>query len=431
MAGTGAVVTSEAVATVKADVVVLGAGMVGVSAALHLRKKGRDVLLVDRREPGEETSFGNTGVIEREGFVPVGFPRDLKALVRYGLNLAPEANYHFFHLPKVAPWLLALRRNSDDAGIEAYAAANDRLCRHAVAEHRALTAEAGAVAERLVRPDGWIRIYRTPRGFAGAAGLHALADRYGARYQVLSDADLSDLEPSLARVHRAVLWPECDTVSWPGGLVKAYADLFRRLGGRFAFGEARSLTRAAEGWRVATAIGTVEARDVVVALGPWALDVLGPLGLHVPLAPKRGYHLHFGAAGNARLKRPIVDVENGFCLTPMERGIRLTTGVEFADRDAPPTPRQIEQLKPIARALFPLAEERDEKPWLGRRPALPDSLPIIGPAPGHPGLWLDFGHGHLGFTQGPVSGRLIAEMVVGETPFVDPSPFRAERFLVR
>lgn len=410
------------------DVIVLGAGMVGVSAALHLAMRGRSVVLVDRGEPGEETSYGNTGIVEREGFVPVAFPRDPLTLLRYGLNLSPEANYHLSHLPRVAGWLWQLRRNTDRAGIETYAAANDLLCRHAVAEHRALAAAAGA--DRYFRTGGWIRLYRTPQGFAGVAGLLGLADRYDVRYEVLGPDELAEREPSLARVvHKAVVFPETESVSWPAGVTKAYAARFQALGGRFARGDARSLAKTASGWSVVAGGETVEAAEAVVALGPWSPDVLGPLGVRLPLTPKRGYHLHFGARGNAVLNLPIVDVEYGYCLTPMEKGIRLTTGVEFADRDAPPTPRQLEQLKPIARALFPLAEEREPAPWLGRRPAFPDSLPVIGRAPGQPGLWLDYGHGHLGFTQGPISGRILAEAMTGATPLVDMRPFRAERFL--
>ena len=134
----------------------------------------------------------------------------------------------------------------------------------------------------------------------------------------------------------------------------------------------------------------------------------------MPFAVIRGYHRHYRAQRNASLPRPVVDIENGFLITPMERGIRVTTGVEFADRDAPPTPVQLDRALPLARELFPLAEPVDFEPWLGRRPCLPDSLPVIGPAPRHPGLFLDFGHNHLGFTLGPVTGRLAAEMIVGE-----------------
>ncbi len=408
------------------DVIVLGAGMVGVSAAVHLKQKGFSVVLVDRRGAGEETSYGNTGIIERDALVPVGIPRDLR-LLSYAFNLAPEANYHLSHLPKAAGWLLTLFANSGPAGIEAYARAINPLSALAVDEHRLMTA--AARAERFIRHDGWLRLYRTARGFAGGDDLRRLADRYGLAHRVLSAGELSEMEPHVkGPLYKAELWPETDTVSWPEGLVKAYADLFLSLGGQFFAGEAQSLRQTETGWTVQAGGGPVEARHAVVALGPWSMDVLNPLGYRLPLASKRGYHMHFGAAGNATLTRPLVDVEYGYCLTPMQKGIRLTTAVEIADRDAPPTPRQLEQLKPIARALFPLAEERDETPWLGRRPAFPDSLPIIGPAPRHKGLWLDFGHGHLGFTQGPVSGRLIAELIAGEPPVIDVSPYRAERF---
>ena len=128
------------------------------------------------------------------------------------------------------------------------------------------------------------------------------------------------------------------------------------------------------------------------------------------------------------LTRPVYDVENAFIMAPMSRGLRLTTGAEFARRDDAPSPAHLNRLEPAARELFPLAERLDPEPWLGRRPCLPDMKPVIGPAPRHKGLWFDFGHQHLGLTLGPVSGRLLAEMMAGETPFVDPKPFRADRF---
>lgn len=409
------------------DVIVLGAGMVGTSAALQLTERGRRVGLVDRRGIGEETSFGNAGVVEREGLVPVGIPRDLVRLFRYAFNLAPEANYHPSFLPKVAPWLLKLFAATDRAGIEAYARAIDTLGRFAIVEHRRLAEAAGISA--LFRETGWIRLYRTPRGFAGEADLHELASRFGIEHRVLDPDELHALEPDLRPiVHKGVFWPETQTVAWPESVTKAHGERFRGLGGQFAIGEARSLRRVDETWVVTTEAGEWRAETVVVALGPWTRDLLDRFDLRFPFAVKRGYHMHFAAERGARLSRPIVDVEMGYCLTPMERGLRLTTGVEFADRDAPATPRQLDQLKPIARKLFPLGAELDPEPWLGRRPALPDGLPIIGPAPGVPDMWLDFGHGHLGFTQGPISGRLIAEAIVGEPTLVDLTPFRAERF---
>ena len=181
-------------------------------------------------------------------------------------------------------------------------------------------------------------------------------------------------------------------------------------------------------WRVATNQGAVTAREVVVAMGPWSDQVFAPLGYAIPLQVKRGYHLHLKPRGNAVLHHPVLDSDLGYCLAPMSRGIRLTTGVEFADRDAPPRPVQVDEAVPRARNLFPLGDPVDANPWKGARPCLPDMLPVIGRAPRHPGLWFDFGHQHHGLTLGPATGRLLAEMMTGETPFADIEAFRGGTF---
>jgi D-amino-acid dehydrogenase len=193
-------------------------------------------------------------------------------------------------------------------------------------------------------------------------------------------------------------------------------------------GDARSLHRSNASWRIDTEEGALDAKDVVVALGPWAPDLLEPLGIRLPLAYKRGYHRHFRPVGNAGLTRPVVDTVHGFCLAPMEQGVRLTTGAEFARRDAPPTPVQLERLMPVAKELFPLGEAVEAQPWMGSRPCFADSMPVVGPAPGQSGLWLAYGHAHWGLTLGPVTGRLVADLVTGATPFCDPAPYAAERF---
>jgi D-amino-acid dehydrogenase len=188
------------------------------------------------------------------------------------------------------------------------------------------------------------------------------------------------------------------------------------------------LHRTGSRWRVETDEGALDAAECVVALGPWSSDLLAALGLKLPLAVKRGYHRHFRAQGNAGLVRPVLDAEVGYLVTPMEQGIRITTGAEFAARDAAPSPAQFDRLMPRARELFPLGERTDGKTWLGSRPCLPDSRPVIGRAPGLAGLWLAVGHAHWGLTLGPATGRMIAEMMAGEPPFCDPAPYRAERF---
>ena len=183
-----------------------------------------------------------------------------------------------------------------------------------------------------------------------------------------------------------------------------------RLGERSLRRSARApwATRAWISGRPSSAAGS----SMLTTIAP----MLKPLGYKFPFAVIRGYHRHYRPAGNATLLRPVLDLQNGFVITPMDRGIRLTSGWEFADRDAPATPVQLNRVLPLARELFPLAEPVDFEAWLGRRPCLPDSFPLIGPAPRHPGHFLDFGHSHLGFTLGPVTGRLAAEMIVGERP---------------
>jgi len=216
-------------------------------------------------------------------------------------------------------------------------------------------------------------------------------------------------------------------VSAPGDL-KAQASGPAALGGVVMRGNARSLHRANAHWRIETAEGPLDAAEAVVALGPFAPDVLSPLGITLPLGSKRGYHRHYGGVGNAALARPVVDMEIGYCLAPMDQGIRLTTGVEFAGRDAAPTPVQFDRLLPAAKGLFPLGEPVEATPWMGSRPCFPDSRPVIGRAPGQSGLWLAYGHAHWGLTLGPATGRLLAEMMTGATPFCDPAPYGAERF---
>lgn len=416
-------------AEVRADVLVLGAGIVGVAAALHLQQRGRDVILVDRHErAGEETSFGNSGMIECASVFPYMFPRDVAQILRYATNRAPEVRYQLGDLPAFLPWLVRYFLASAPDRARRTAMAVMPLIRRSLAEHETLVAEAGV--PDLLRRIGWIKIFRSQATLARAVRDFERARQYGVLGDILDAGGLGQREPNLSgEFAGAIHFTEPGFVPDPGRLAKAYAALFARKGGRFVVADARTLDQDAGGrWRMATRDGSASGRDAVVALGPWSDLVLGPLGYAIPLGVKRGYHLHLKPRGNAILHHPVLDSDQGFVLAPMNSGIRLTTGAEFARRDAPPTPVQVRRALPRARALFPLGEAIDANPWKGARPCLPDMLPVIGNAPRHRGLWFDFGHHHHGLTLGPVSGRLLAEMMTGETPFADPSPFSIERF---
>ncbi|MPZ40557.1 MAG: FAD-dependent oxidoreductase [Rhizobiales bacterium] len=411
----------------RTDAVVLGAGIVGTSIALYLAKRGLSVALVDRGGPGEGTSYGNAGVIEGNTLLPHPFPERMGAVLRVALKRATDANYHVSFLPHVVPWLLEYRANSAIERRIRFANLMRPLFAAALPEHESLMQEAGAT--RYLRKEGWLKVYRTQTAFASTARERELADEFGLPYDALDRDGAIALEPALTpQFVNAVYWRSSASVTNPLALTRAYLSRFTALGGVVLSGDARTLHRAGDRWRVETDEGPVDAREAVVALGPWATDLLEPMGIELPLAVKRGYHLHFRPRGNAGLTRPVVDAELGYCVAPMEQGLRLTTGAEFADRDAPPTPVQFDRLLPQARSLFPLGEKVEPQPWMGSRPCFADSMPVIGRAPGKPGLWLAYGHAHWGLTLGPTTGRLLAEMMTGTTPFCDPTPYAAERF---
>ncbi len=412
----------------RADVVVLGAGIVGVSAALHLQERGRDVAVVEREsEAGRGTSYGNAGLIERSSIYPYAFPRDLLTIARYAMNRSTDAHYHLSALPGLAPFMVRYYFNSSPAGVARIARDARPLIEHSLIEHERLIAAAGATG--LMRKVGWIKAFRTPKSFDKGRNDAARLRGYDLDIEELDPAALAEREPHLGEgLIGALHFHDPGAISDPGGLVQSYNALFQSRGGRFVQGDATTLEQDSRGWRVKTLDGWLVAREVVVALGPWSDLVFKALGYRLPFGIKRGYHQHFGSKGNAVLNHPVLDFDGGYLLAPMARGIRLTTGAEFARRGSPPTPVQLARALPTARSLYPLADPVEDKPWMGSRPCLPDMLPIIGRAPKHDGIWFDFGHQHHGLTLGPVSGRLLAEQMTGEQPFTDPAPYRMERF---
>ena len=357
-------------AELKADVLVLGAGMVGVSAALHLQQRGRDVILVDRHElAGEETSHGNAGLIECASVFPYMFPRDFGQILKYALNRAPQVRYQLSSLPAFLPWLVRYYLASSEDRTLHSALAELPLIRRSLIEHEALIAEAGV--PELLRRSGWIKLFRSDATLANAVAELERARQYGVAGEVLDAKAIAAREPNLTGAFAgAVYLPAPGFVPDPGGLAKAYAALFKRKGGRFRVGDARTLQQETGGWRLAGPDGAMVAREAVVALGPWSDQVFRPLGYAIPLGVKRGYHLHLAPRGNAVLHHPVLDTDMGYLLAPMNRGIRLTTGVEFARRDAAADPDPVAALA-AAGARTVSAGRGGRRQTLDRRAAVP------------------------------------------------------------
>ena len=406
------------------DALVLGAGFVGLGAALALQARGRSVALVDRLGVAAgETSFGNSGIVQSEAVYPYTFPRRPAELLAAALNRDPRALIRHEALPALAPALWRYFQASA-AGPRARSGQGLRaLVARAVAAHRELIAAAGAGA--LMREGGWIKVFRTQAGWARGIAEAEETRSFGVAFEVLGRDALRAREPHLsASLVGAVQFGDPLTTSDPNALGRAYLDLFVARGGVFRQGDAATLASSGEGWKV----GEIAAREAVVALGPWSEPLARRFGYRLPFFVKRGYHMHYAPRGNAGLSRPVLDYERGYLITPMARGLRLTTGAEFARRDDPPSSAHLDRVEPFAREIYPIAERRDAAPWMGSRPCLPDMLPVIGKAPRHKGLWFDFAHQHLGLTLGPISGRLLAEIMTSQTPFTDPAPYALGRF---
>jgi D-amino-acid dehydrogenase len=386
------------------------------------------VVLVDRQGPGEGTSFGNAGLIQREAVFPYPFPHAIKDILRVARNRSIDAVYQWGALPELASPLLRYWWNSNPERYQRAVAGYAALIQTCIDEHMALAREAEAIA--LLRPIGFLALHGTQAGLdTTIAKAESANRRFGVNYAVLDSAALATAEPHLlAPKVGAVHWTDALSVSDPLALTVAYARLFTARGGTIANGDATTLERTAAAWRIRTDSGPLDASEAVIALGAYSTKLTKRFGFAPPLFGKRGYHMHYNLRGNAVLNRPMLDSDSGFMLIPMRAGIRLTTGAEFARTDAAPYPVQLDRAEPVARGLLPLADRVDKAPWMGVRPIIPDMLPILGQIPGATGLWCCFGHGHQGLTMGPSTGRLIAEMMTGEKPFVDPLPYRPERF---
>lgn len=384
--------------------------MVGVGTALALQKAGANVVLADRRAPGEETSYGNAGIIQVEAVEPYPFPYQPGEILSAAVGLNNKVRWRPGSMHRWAMPLLGYIVNSAPGRHRRISAVYSAMIRRAGEDHDPLIRAAGA--EDIVRRDGFRQVHRTRRSFEKAAREAERIERvFGVKSRLLGSAELAALEPNLKRTFPgAIHWTESWSCSDPGGLVAAYARLFAERGGTFITADATTLRREGESWRIDGPDGMVEAQNAVVALGPWSGELLRGLGYRVPIFFKRGYHRHYGGKGP---DLPLMDADRGVVMSPMKAGLRVLTGAELAWLDSSATDKQIGSAKRAAAELFELGAPVEAQAWFGNRPCMPGMLPLVGRAPRHEGLWFNFGHGHQGFTLGPTTGRMLAAEMLG------------------
>lgn len=406
--------------------IVLGAGMVGVSTALALRDRGWDVTLVDRKAPGQETSFGNAGIIQAEAVEPYAMPRTLRELFNIATGRSNDVHYSWSELPFHTGALFRYWWHSQPTRHRRTAVAWASLIRRATSAHEPLIDRAGA--GNLVRRSGWRVLYRSPAEMAaGLVEAERIHSTYGVPFFARTPEETRQDEPALTHGGAgSIHWTESWTASNPGALVEAYGALYQRSGGKFVYGKAETLQREGAGWSVKTDDGKIMAEMAVVCLGPWSSELLIPFGHRFHMVRKRGYHAHYRSP--FALQAPVLDTANGYVMAPMAAGTRITTGAHVARFDAAPAYRQLEHSERAAGELIDLGPRVEDKPWQGTRPCMPDMLPVIGASPYQKALWMNFGHGHQGFTLGPACGEMLAAMMDGAAPAVDMKPFRPERY---
>lgn len=415
-------------ATVKhVDALVLGAGIVGISTALHLAMRGRSTVVVDIDGVAAGASFGNLGFVETSSIFPYAFPRKLGEMARYGLNLSPAARLRWSALPQLAPTLARYWWHSAPGRYERIAGILAPLMLGSAEEHFLLAREAGI--EHLYRPGGWLTLVGdASRRKAAEAEIERLRP-FGVAPQYLDRKAVQALEPALSGAFDgATHWKDAWTSSDPKGVVLGLARRLGSLDGRILQGDARNIRQEGEKWTIETDEESLQASDVVVALGSASTVVVSRLGYRVPLAEKRGYHQMFAYPGGERQRLPVGNPAGGWAVVPLAEGLRLGTGVEFATPGAPPSYVQIDKAEASARTYVRLGRRLTEHPWMGTRPFMPDMLPVVGPAPRHRGLWFAFGHAHHGFTLGPGTGRLLAEWICHGRPGMDIGALSPARF---
>ncbi|MFK7869599.1 MAG: NAD(P)/FAD-dependent oxidoreductase [Roseobacter sp.] len=409
------------------DVTIIGAGIVGICCALSLQERGARVRLIDRGAPGQETSFGNAGVISPWSIIPQAMPGIWKSIPKMLLRADGPLSVRPAFWPRMIPWGLRFLRHSNEAAARATSDAMETLCQPSVMLYRQHLEGTGH--EDLVVDSWYVHAFRS----ADSASLRDLGFRIraekGADLELVGGDQLRQVEPSLSSDFKAaVLIKGQARARAPGKIAQVLAEKARAQGAEFIRADITSIARATDnGWALSTSTGTLKAGTIVLAAGVWSAGLLKPLGLKVPLLAERGYHVEFATPG-VSLNNSVMDVDAKIVASSMLGGIRVAGASEFGAIDAPADPRKEKLLARQARAMVPDLDATRMTTWMGRRPSFPDSLPALGPIKGQPGLFAAFGHSHYGLMMAPKTGELIADIVAGVAPNTALTPYDPLRF---
>jgi D-amino-acid dehydrogenase len=393
---------------ISTDIAVIGAGVIGLAIALRLRAGGREVVVVEPNEPGSGASYGNAGTIADYAIIPVGTPSVLRNFLSLLLDTDSPLAIRRAALPTLFPWLARFAYESFPHRYRDNARRIADLLSDASSAWKELAAELGASS--LLTEKGCLYLYHTSEAFRAAASDIELRRSYGVSQELLSANDALRLEPRLPRFEGGGLFfPKAINFTDPGQVMRLLSEAVQRAGVDFIKAQATCIVREVDGIRVTALPFELRARAVVIAAGAHSGKLSAEIGDPVPLDTERGYHVEFDME-KAPIERPVSPATQGFYLCPMRGRLRVAGMVELAGLSAPANPRLLQALATNARRIFPELGA-PSRTWLGFRPSMPDSVPVIRTSKEGRDIILAFGHGHIGLTLAPRTARLVSAML--------------------
>jgi len=410
----------------KEDIAIIGGGIIGICAATYLAEAGRNVTIFDRTGICEETSSGNAAAFAFSDVLPMAHKGMIRQLPKWLADPLGPLSIPPAYLPRLLPWLIRFWRAGAARNFEAGLAAQAGMMKLAEAEWMGLLDRSGT--RRMLREDGSLEFYESETEFRASLPGWAERERFGIGFRHVEGEEMATLQPGLSpRFVKGTFVPSWKTVADPKLLGKAVWAHAERLGARFEHARVDRVEAGANGATIVLADGTTrKANHLVIAAGAWSHLLAREVGERIPLETERGYNTTLPKTA-FDVKRQLIFSGHGFVITPLETGLRVGGAVELGGLDRPSNFARSKAMLEKAKAFLPGLDPTGGREWMGYRPSLPDSLPVIGRARA-PNTYYAFGHGHLGLTQAAATGRLIRDLVLGQTPPLDPTPFRPQRF---
>ena len=409
------------------NILIIGAGIVGICTSIELIKKGYSVTLMDPNQPGSQTSYGNAGVITDSSLMIINNPQLLKSLFQLIFKNQTSFRYSKSFIFLRLTWVFRFLMFSHKNHMKFAAKALRELQVLSLNTHKKLIKKTNS--NNIISKPGWLKLFKTSESYKKYSLELEVLNKHKAKYTTLNTTQIEKQFPDLeVKFFKGILFKNSIRVKSPLKLSKKYFNYFIKSGGKFVQESCEDLQYIEDKWVIFSNKNKSYFDQVVVSTGPWSKNILSNLGYNIPLAWERGYHHHFSTKKKISINPAIYDVEGGFVYSSNGSDVRVTSGVELTFLDAVQNEIQINESIQKLRKIIPLNKKLIDKPWLGSRPTIIDSLPMIGKAPKHKNLWFNFGHNHIGLSTSAGSAVIISEMIQNKKTSINADPFSPKRF---